>query len=149
LVCGDQCCGHGEICCTGLPFTQPTCIVDIGTGCPISDRNQKEEFAPVSPQDVLERLNGISIESWNYRFQDRSIRHIGPMAQDFRAAFGVGEDERHINLIDASGVALSAIQGLYQMVQQKDTELEAIRSQNAALAARLAALEQALASTQP
>jgi hypothetical protein len=64
------------------------------------------------------------------------------MAQDFYAAFNVGEDDKHINLVDASGVALAAIQGLYQVVREKDADLAALRQQNAALEARVAALEQ-------
>ena len=48
------------------------------------------------------------------------LRHISPIAQDFSAAFGVGEDDTHINTVDADGVALAAIQGLYHLVQQKD-----------------------------
>ena len=65
--------------------------------------------------------------TWNYKEQNRSIRHLGPMAQDFHAAFSVGEDDRHINTVDADGVALAAIQGLYQEVAEKSariTELE-------------------------
>ncbi len=62
-------------------------------------------------------------DTWNYRSQDAAIRHIGPVAQDFYAAFGVGEDDRHISTIDADGVALAAIQGLYQVVQQKETRI--------------------------
>jgi len=139
--CGDDVCKPTETCCIGQPFPVPTCI--DGCICPISDRNQKERFATVDTEDVLERLNGIEIQTWNYLFQDRAIRHIGPMAQDFRAAFGVGEDELHINLIDASGVALSGVQGLYRMLQQKDAELAAMRQQYARLAGRLEALEQA------
>ena len=32
------------------------------------------------------------------------------MAQDFRAAFGLGEDDKHISAIDEGGVALAAVQ---------------------------------------
>ena len=63
------------------------------------------------------------METWNYKSQDPSIRHVGPMAQDFYAAFGVGEDEKHITTIDADGVALAAIQGLYRLAQEKDREI--------------------------
>jgi hypothetical protein len=58
------------------------------------------------------------------------------MAQDFYAAFGVGEDDRHISTVDADGVALAAIQGLYQLMQEQNAQI-------VALEARVAALEQA------
>lgn len=113
------------------PFQDP-CDPD----CPNSDRNAKDNFAEVDDRDILARLSAIPIETWNYKSQDPSVRHIGPMAQDFYAAFGVGEDDRHINTVDASGVALAAIQRLYQMVQEKDVQI-------AELEARLEVLEQA------
>lgn len=104
---------------------------------PGSDRTLKENFSPVDHREVLERLAGLSIQTWNLVTQDPSVRHIGPMAQDFRAAFGFGSDERHISTLDADGVALAAIQGLYEQVQARDTEI-------AQLKARLSVVEQAL-----
>jgi hypothetical protein len=56
------------------------------------------------------------------------------MAQDFAAAFHVGDDDRRIHVVDGQGVALAAIQGLTQ-------ELRALRAENATLAARVAELE--------
>ena len=99
-----------------------------------SNRNAKANFTPVNEQEVLSRLAGIPITVWNYKSQNPSIRHIGPMAQDFYAAFGVGEDDTHISTLDADGVALAAIQGLYQLVQEQAAQI-------ADLEARLAALE--------
>ena len=77
--------------------------------CEDSDRNVKENFDLVDRRDILARLASISVETWNYKFQRPSIRHIGPMAQEFAAAFNVGEDDRHINMVDAFGVALASI----------------------------------------
>ena len=65
------------------------------------------------------------------------------MAQDFHTAFGLGESDRHISAVDADGVALAAIQGLYKLVQEKDAQLTVQQQQIAALESRLAALEQA------
>jgi len=114
----------------------------------ISDRSVKENVTPVDSRDVLERLAAIPIGEWNLISQDPSIRHIGPMAQDFHAAFRVGEMETHISSSDADGVALAAIQGLYEVVQDKDCELsemqerESIKDQRInELEARLARLE--------
>jgi hypothetical protein len=87
-----------------------------------SDRNLKENFRPVDDAEILKLLADLPISTWNYIAQDDSIRHIGPMAQDVHAAFGVGEDDRHITAIDADGIALAAIKGLYQqnLAQQKE-----------------------------
>ncbi|MDH7489784.1 MAG: tail fiber domain-containing protein, partial [Anaerolineae bacterium] len=105
-----------------------------------SDRNLKENIQPVDVKDILKRLLQVPIAKWNY-IADQPVPHIGPMAQDFYAAFGVGEDELHISTIDANGVALAAIQGLYQIVQEKDAQIAAQQKQIDDLQARLSALE--------
>src|SRR5207248_11550636 len=66
----------------------------------VSDRGLKQGFGAVDGSDVLARLATVPVQTWSYKSQDTSVRHIGPMAQDFAAAFGVGEDDRHINLVD-------------------------------------------------
>ena len=101
-----------------------------------SDRNKKANFATVSPREVLGRVVSLPIETWNYLSQGPSVRHIGPMAQDFHTAFGVGEDDTHINMVDANGVALAAIQGLYQLVQEQELQLTVLEARLAALEAR-------------
>jgi hypothetical protein len=110
-----------------------------------SDRERKENFAPVDGQAVLARLADVPITTWNYRAQEPSVRHMGPTAQDFYATFGLGEDERHIAALDANGVALAAIQALYAQHQSQEAQIEALQRQNADLEARLAALEAASA----
>jgi hypothetical protein len=113
-----------------------------------SDRDSKEHFRPAGGRDVLDRLNRIPISTWNYKAQGSGVRHIGPIAQDFYAAFGLGEEERFINAMDLDGVALAAIQGLHEIVLEKDaciTELQeahdAEQERIAELEARLAAIE--------
>jgi hypothetical protein len=108
----------------------------------LSDRNVKDNFAFVDGQEILEQLASIPIETWNLKSQDESIRHIGPMAQDFYTAFGVGEDERHISTTDADGVALAAIQRLYQLAQEKDAEIAVLKKRNEKVEARLAVMEE-------
>jgi len=116
-----------------------------GSWSSASDRNLKAHFAAVDAEAILDALVAIPVDSWNYKAQDEHIRHIGPMAQDFKAAFGVGEDDRHISEVDAQGIAFAAIQGLNQKLEEqvkgKDTEIQELRRQNDALASRLAALE--------
>lgn len=101
-----------------------------------SDRNAKENFQAVSPQKVLEKVTSLPIQEWNFK-TDTEARHIGPMAQDFYAAFGLGSDEKHIATMDADGVALAAIQGLNQKLEQKEAEFSELKS-------RLEKLEQLL-----
>jgi hypothetical protein len=111
----------------------------------LSDYNAKAGFAPVDGRQVLEQLMSVPISTWHYRSQDPSIRHIGPMAQDFYAAFNVGEDNRYISTVDEEGVALAAIQELYRMVQQKNTGMAAPQSEDLLLQKQIASLEKRLA----
>jgi hypothetical protein len=102
-----------------------------GSWSMLSDRNAKENFTPADGREILDKVSALSLASWNYRTQDKAIRHIGPTAQEFRAAFGVGEDDRTITTVDASGVALAAIQGLNQKLEEKlhqqEAEIAALR----------------------
>ena len=109
-------------------------IANIASG--ISDRNLKEGVATIDPKDILDRLVSVPVQSWNYKFQDASVRHIGPMAQDFAEAFGVGESDKRINMIDANGVAMAAIQGLFGLLQEQKEQLESLRSEVAELKAQ-------------
>ncbi len=97
-----------------------------GAWSALSDRNSKENFTPIDGRAVLERLAAIPLSTWNYKSQEASVRHMGPMAQDFHAAFGVGEDEHRISTVDADGVAFAAIQGLNQIVKEKDARIQAL-----------------------
>jgi hypothetical protein len=106
-----------------------------GSWSSLSDREVKANIALADGERILAQLAELPISTWNYAAQDPSTRHIGPMAQDFHAAFGVGEDETHITTVDADGVALAAIQGLHRLVQEKDAQITALE-------ARVAALEQ-------
>ena len=107
-----------------------------------SDRSAKTNFRSVDEREVLARLASMPVETWNYKTQDAAIRHIGPMAQDFKTAFGMGENDTSISTVDAQGVALAAIQGLNQVVQEKDAEIAAQQKQLDNLTQRVAALEQ-------
>ena len=104
----------------------------------VSDRDAKEHFETVDVRAVLDAVAAMPITTWNYKSQDPSVRHIGPMAQDFRAAFGLGHDERHISTIDSDGIALAALQGLYEVVQEKDAQIRALEARLEAVERRLA-----------
>jgi len=102
-----------------------------------SDRNAKENFATVDRKAVLEKVSALPIARWSFKSLP-GADHIGPMAQDFYAAFGVGSDDKHIATVDAEGVALAAIQGLNQKLEE---EMKAKDAKIATLESRLADLE--------
>ena len=114
---------------SGLPLTGVVLAHGSSSWAPASDRNIKANFAPVDGRGVLARLLAMPIETWNYLSQDPAIRHIGPMAQDFAAAFGVGEDDRHILPIDANGVALAAIQALAARLEAAEARIAELEAQ--------------------
>jgi hypothetical protein len=118
-------------------------IASAGSGSwsTYSDRNVKANFAPVDGQAILERLANMPVSSWNYKAQGPAIRHIGPMAQDFATAFGVGENDVTISTVDAQGVALAAIQGLYAQVKDRDATIAEQQREIAALYDRMAQVE--------
>ncbi len=103
----------------------------------ISDRASKENFTPVDGREALARLRAMPIRTWNYTGQDPAVRHMGPMAQDFAAAYGLGANDKTINPLDANGVALASIQALYEIVKEKDTEIEDLRTRLSRLEAKL------------
>ena len=115
----------------------------FGSPPPPSDRNVKEAFESVDPRAVLAAVMTLPIERWSYKGE--AARHLGPMAQDFAAAFGLGADDRHIFPLDAGGVALAALQGLHGLVQAQGSRLAALESEVTALRAETAALRLELA----
>ncbi|HEY3863587.1 MAG TPA: tail fiber domain-containing protein [Verrucomicrobiae bacterium] len=95
-----------------------------------SDRNAKERFAPVRPQEVLARVAALPVSEWNYKNDSAQTRHMGPMAQDFRAAFSLnGPDDKHIASVDEAGVALAAIQGLNEQLKEKQKEIDELAAE--------------------
>jgi hypothetical protein len=113
---------------------------DLGTGvalaasgsswAALSDVNAKENFRDVDGEELLAKLARIPIREWNYKAQDTAIRHMGPTAQDFRAAFGLGDFLLRINTIDADGLALAGVQALEARTRE-------LREENALLRAAL------------
>ncbi len=112
-----------------------------GTWTNSSDRNAKENFEEVNTREILSALVNIPVETWNYKTQEDSIRHIGPMAQDFYSAFKVGENDKTITTVDADGVALAAIQGLNSIVEEQKAVIAQQQATIDNLKARLESLE--------
>lgn len=112
-----------------------------------SDRHLKENFLPVDPQAVLDRLARLPIAEWN--FTGHPQRHLGPTAQDFHAAFPFTESDTTIDTGDLHGVALTAIQGLNRKVEEKTQRLAAENQALKQEVAELKALVRALAAKTP
>jgi hypothetical protein len=118
-----------------------------GTWASASDRTLKSDVAPVSDEAILAKVAALSVTEWSYT-SERGVRHLGPMAQDFYAAFGLGADDRHITAVDEDGIALAAIKGLDTKVKVNDRAVDTLRASVAghgndirALRAELRALE--------
>ncbi|NNF34975.1 MAG: hypothetical protein HKN68_12755, partial [Saprospiraceae bacterium] len=88
-----------------------------------SSRTFKHRFEQVDKIEILEKLVKLDILKWEYKESEEGT-HLGPIAEDFYETFGLGSDEKYISTADADGVALAAIQGLYQENQELKNELE-------------------------
>lgn len=106
----------------------------------MSDRASKENIRSVNSRDVLAKVIDLPLSTWNYIDTEDEVRHLGPMAQDFFAAFGLNNSPKGISTLDTSGVALAAIQGLNEVIQEKDAQIQDLE-------ARLKALEDKLMGT--
>jgi hypothetical protein len=115
------------------------CTIAAGGGSWVcsSSRYVKDDFVHVNRNEILRRLAAIPITTWHYKNERAGVRHIGPMAQDFAHAFHFGQSTTGIATVDADGVSLAAIQGLYRQNRHLETENERIN-------ARLSRLERQL-----
>jgi hypothetical protein len=138
----------------GIGTTNPTLgPLQMGSGAYVSaggvwinasDRNSKENFAPVMPMSILRKIDALPIREWNYKNEDPSVRHIGPVAQDFYSIFGVGNSSTSISTIDPSGIALAGIQGLDEKSQGRTARIAELKKQLDAKTEELRALQASL-----
>ncbi|HEX2079317.1 MAG TPA: tail fiber domain-containing protein [Longimicrobium sp.] len=121
------------------------CNLPAGSGaftC-ASSRTLKEHFTEVDGEDLLARIRGVPVNTWSYIDEPGGVRHLGPFAEDFRAAFGLGVDDRSIGLLDIDGVNFAAVKAL----EARTAELRAKTAEVDRLAAELAALRERQAAT--
>ena len=105
----------------------------------LSDRERKENIVSIDAQDYLQRLDQIDVYEWSYISQDSSIRHIGPMAQDFHKTFELGTDSTTINSGDFDGINLLLIKALDEKMALLETQaatLEGLETELAELKAQ-------------
>ena len=119
---------------TGLPVW--TCGVSGGAGgswgC-TSDRDAKTDLVALDGIATLERLSTLPVYQWVAKDDPRRIPHAGPTAQDFMAAFRLGDNDKMIGFADAQGIALAAIQGLNAKLGEKDREIDSLKTEVAEL----------------
>lgn len=123
---GETCCAGLE-CCAGVPV--PAGNEYCGEVCPKSDVNIKRDFVSVDPNEVLDKLSRLPVGVWSYRTEGSTVRHIGPLAQDFMATFGVGSSDRTILQVDADGVSFAAIQALNARLARLEEQNKKLESE--------------------
>ncbi len=104
-----------------------------------SSRTLKTGFQQIQPRDILQRLAHLEISTWSYISEDPVVRHLGPTAEDFHAAFGLSNDNISISTADADGVALTSIKALYELIQERESQIDMLTQ-------RIERLESALSS---
>jgi hypothetical protein len=126
---------------SGVPISGVVAAAGAGSFTSLSDRFSKTAFSPVKPSEILQKVVALPISTWQYLSQDRSVRHIGPVSQDFKKAFEVGETDKGISTVDADGVAFAAIQGLNQKLiaslKKRDAEIARLNAELAAIKKKL------------
>ncbi len=109
-----------------------------------SDVNLKENFQPVDGEQILDKVESLPISEWNYKAESDEVKHIGPTAQDFQKAFGVGENDKTISTIDPAGIALAAIKELTKQNKELKSESQQLKQQNDTLQKQLNELNEKL-----
>lgn len=95
---------------------------------PTSSRALKDNFTDVDVQSILDVVAELPITRWNFKADGETVSHVGPVAEDFYQAFGLGRDDKHIATVDSDGIALAAIQALHQQQQVKDEQINNLTS---------------------
>ncbi len=113
----------------------------------VSDRNAKTDFRDLDGEEVLSRLAALPIPTWTYKAEQAHPRHVGPMAQDFHAAFGFGTSDVTINTLDLDGINLAASKALERRTSElaeKTRRIESLEVEVQSLKASLRRIEQRL-----
>jgi len=84
---------------------------------------------PVNGFEVMAKVSALPVATWRYRWEPAGVRHLGPMAQDWHAAFGLGKGNTTIPMVDAHGVLVVAIQALHRQVGELRAEIDQLHQQ--------------------
>jgi hypothetical protein len=130
ICCGNICCPVGDICCQDQgpisvapnchtpTMAAPTCPQGCAPLCK-SDRNQKKNIAPANTDAILRKVGELPISTWTYLSEPSTVRHLGPMAQDFHASFGLGDDEKLERENRVLGQRLRALDSPHQLTSKE------------------------------
>ena len=109
---------------------------------------RRSVIAAMDGEDVLRRLRTVPVTSWNYLTQEDEVRHAGPVAQDFHAAFGLGESDLLINTIDIDGINMAAAKALDARTALQRERIAELEAEVETLTERVARLEKLLTAAQ-
>jgi hypothetical protein len=119
----------------GIGTASPAAKLDVngdvlvhGTIAQLSSRTAKEHFVPVDGKGVLAKLEAMPISSWNYLGAAANDRHLGPVAEDFHAAFGLGASDHYVAPTDLAGVALASVKALQDEVRERDQRIDTLEA---------------------
>jgi hypothetical protein len=76
--------------------------------------------------DVLDRLDDMPVSTWRYKTEPSNVRHLGPMAQDFKRIFNLGDSDKTIHVVDGMGVALTASKQLSNKFKALSKRMKAL-----------------------
>jgi hypothetical protein len=106
-------------------------VLNAGSGSwsNLSNKKSKNKIKKLKPEDYLPLLDNLSIYEWEY-ISEPGVAHIGPMAQSFYQTFGLGVSDKHISMVDADGVTLLMIKGLYNRYNQLEKAIAKLQQPN-------------------
>jgi endosialidase-like protein/trimeric autotransporter adhesin len=122
-----------------------TLATGAGSWASVSDVRRKENFRDLDADTVLARIARMDVPEWNYKSQDSSVRHVGPTAQDFYAAFRLSASDTTITTTDIDGIALLAIKAL----ERRTAQVSTLEARVAELELRLSRLVSSTAGREP
>ncbi|MFD7530243.1 tail fiber domain-containing protein [Streptomyces sp. NPDC059849] len=102
----------------GVPDPRPAGARESGAAAPVG---------AVNGHAVLNTVAALPISTWRYLWEPEDVRHLGPMAQDWHAAFGFNRDDTTIPVVDGLGVALVCVQALHRRVDELTAEVGRLR----------------------
>jgi hypothetical protein len=105
--------------------------------CPTSSRKLKENFTRINLDDILGKIDQLEVSRWSYKFEGRSITHIGPVAEDFYRLFKTGSHEDELHVIDSIGVSLAGVKALSGKINVQQQKIEEFRREVKSLKAQL------------
>lgn len=97
----------------------------------LPSRRRHDDADRVDPEEILDRLRVLQVHAWREVAGEPTAREggtaserLGPAAEDFHELFEVGTDADHIAAGDADGVAIAAIQGLADRLDEREARIE-------------------------